>query len=99
GHVRRIRVQVTPQYSPEQPASDNEPVAVAVELKTLGPFAFLVGECFGKGGQPGRRPLQAGAPDMNLAAAQLQVRGWKRPMKFRGASPGRRLMIGRHGSL
>ena len=78
-HASRFDVQVTAQDHPEQPVADDEPVAIAVELKPVRPFAFALGQRSGKCRQIGGQLVQPGAPDMNFVASHVRVRGWGRP--------------------
>ena len=82
GELRRVEVQVAAQNPSEKAASQDEPVAVAFELKSRRAVAFAGGERFGKGRQIGSQLIQPGAPDMDFLVRQVKVRGWKGPVRF-----------------
>ena len=71
------------QNPSEQPVPGDEPVAVAVELKSFRPVAFAGGKCFGETRLIRNQLIGTGAPDMNAVAGQFRERGRNRPARFR----------------
>src|SRR5207244_5888141 len=83
--TRRFDIQVTAQEHPEQSVTDDESVAIEVELEPVSPFAFAVGQRPGKPRQIGDQLVQPGTPDVNFVAGQIRVGGWGPPARFRSA--------------
>src|SRR5262245_10518896 len=76
-HLFRSCPEVATQNQPQQPATNDEPAVMNLEMKCCRALQFRGGkELFPMSGVA----LQSHSPDMDIATAEFRRRGWRRPM-------------------